>query len=285
LSRNKDRLGAKKPEPDSLPPQALQQGSNQGFSFVIPTEFVELPSGGKFYGEGHPLQGEGSIEIKQMTAKEEDMLTSRTLLKKGIAIDRVLESLIVDRRVNVDDLLVGDKNAIIISTRVSGYGSEYTTHVTCPGCGSNEEYTFDLNDADVYAGADAEAFDIVDNDDGTFTTTLPRADINVTFRLLTGRDEKYLLSQLENARKRKKPEQAITLQLHHMITSVGDDESPEAIKYLVTNMPSMDSRHLRLAYKLASPNIDLTQNFGCIECGHEQDMEVPLTADFFWPDR
>ena len=96
MSRNKDRLGAKKPEPDSLPPQALQQSVNQGFSFVIPTEFVELPSGGKFYGEDHPLHGEESIEIKQMTAKEEDMLTSRTLLKKGIAIDRVLESLIVD---------------------------------------------------------------------------------------------------------------------------------------------------------------------------------------------
>ena len=70
-----------------------------------------------------------------------------------------------------------------------------------------------------------------------------------------------------------------------MIVSVGDDESSEVIKYLVSNMPSMDSRHLRLAYKLASPNIDLTQNFGCIECGHEQEMEVPLTADFFWPDR
>ena len=285
MSRNKDRLGNSKPEMDSLPPQALQQNTNPGFSFVVPTEFVELPSGGKFYPEGHPLHGQTSLEIKQMTAKEEDMLTSRTLLKKGVALDRMVESLILDKRINADTLLVGDKNALIICARVSGYGHEYTTQVSCPSCATSQEYTFDLNDATVYGGEDASTLDIVDNGDGTYVTTLPRTGIDVGFRLLTGMDEKRLLAQIENARKKKKPEQAVTLQLRHMIVSVSDDETPETIKYLVDNIPSMDARHLRLAYKLAAPNIDLTQHFECSECDHDQEMEVPLTADFFWPDR
>ena len=286
MSRNKDRLGNSKPESDSLPPQALQQNESQPFSFVIPTEFVELPSGGRFYPEGHPLHGQDNIEIKQMTAKEEDMLTSRTLLKKGVALDRVLDSVIMNKAINVDNLLVGDKNAIIISTRVSGYGSDYTTNITCPNCTANQEYTFDLNDANVYGGSDNdEDVSLTFNEDGTFTTRLPRTNLNVSFRLLTGADEKSILAQMENARKRKRPEQNITLQLRAMITDVENNDTNEAINYLIDNIPSIDARHLRLAYKIASPNIDLTQHFNCSECGHEQQMEVPLTADFFWPDR
>ena len=286
MSRNKDRLGNSKPESDSLPPQTLQQNESQPFSFVIPTEFVELPSGGRFYPEGHPLHGQDNIEIKQMTAKEEDMLTSRTLLKKGVALDRVLDSVIMNKAINVDNLLVGDKNAIIISTRVSGYGSDYTTNITCPNCTANQEYTFDLNDANVYGGSDSdEDISLTFNEDGTFTTRLPRTNLNVSFRLLTGADEKSILAQMENARKRKRPEQNITLQLRSMITDVENNDTSEAINYLIDNIPSIDARHLRLAYKIASPNIDLTQHFNCSECGHEQEMEVPLTADFFWPDR
>ena len=288
MSRNKDRLGmSTTPESDSLPPQALTQNESQDFSFVIPTEFVELPSGGRFYPQGHPLHGCGSLEIKQMTAKEEDILTSRNLLRKGIALDRVIESVIRDRKVNADDLLVGDKNAIIISTRVSGYGSDYTTQVTCPNCSHPQEYTFDLNDASIYTGDDAaiEALEITNNQNGTFTTTLPRTNVEVTFRLLTGRDEKQMMQQLEMARKKNRPEQTITLQLSRMIVGVAGTSEPKAIKYLIENIPSSDSRHLRNAYKVAAPNVDLTQYFECSECDHAQDMEVPLTADFFWPDR
>ena len=94
-----------------------------------------------------------------------------------------------------------------------------------------------------------------------------------------------MLAQLEEARKRKKPEQTVTLQLRSMVISVQDNDSPDAIGYLIENIPSADARHLRTAYKLAAPNIDLTQHFECAECTHEQEMEVPLTADFFWPDR
>tara|TARA_R100000008_G_scaffold85515_1_gene75670 strand:+ start:750 stop:1604 length:855 start_codon:yes stop_codon:yes gene_type:complete len=284
LSRNKDRVGAKSTD-TNVPPPAVMQNNSEGFSFVIPTEFVELPSGGKFYPQGHPLYGEDSVEIKQMTAKEEDMLTSRTLLKKGIAIDRVLESLIVDKRIDPNSLLVGDRNALIVATRVSGYGSEYETKVTCPACGAIQDYSFDLQEAVIYNGEDLSTISATDNGNGTYDVELPRSKLVVTFKLLTGHDEKTLLNGIEHDRKRKIQERNVTRQITNIVVAVNGDASAEAINYLVANIPSMDSRHLRLAYRLATPNVDLTQSFECSECQHEQDMEVPLTADFFWPDR
>ncbi len=283
MSRNKDRLGTgtTKPENNSPPPQALQQ-DNPGFSFVVPTEFVDLPSNGLYYTEGHPLHGQDCIEIKQMTAKEEDILTSRTLLKKGVALDRVLQSLIIDKSINTDTLLIGDRNAIIIAARASAYGNIYETNVTCPGCNTSQDYSFDLRAAETYAGQDYENFDVTSNNDGTFNMALPKTEVEVTFRLLSGVDEKRMLSA---AAKKKKDlyENVITTQLSHIVVAVNGDSSPQAVQYLIENIPSMDSRHLRLANKLATPNIDLTQNFACNECDYEVDMEVPLTADFFWP--
>lgn len=275
MSRNKDRLGGSQHQ-DTQPP--AQTG---GFSFVVPTEFVELPSQGRFYPEGHPLHGKDSIEIRQMTAKEEDMLTSVTLLKKGVALDRVIASLIVDKSISPDSLLVGDRNAIIISTRVSGYGNVYETKVTCPNCGTNQDYSFDLNKANIYDGSDAVDLGVRTNDDGTFNVTLPQTNVDVQFRLLNGRDEKTFLNGMKSDKKAKS-EKNITRQLATIVVSLNGDSSIQAKQYFVDNVPSLDSRHLRLAYRLAAPNIDLTQQFECVECSHEQEMEVPLSADFFW---
>ena len=282
MSRNQDRLGGVQQHDTSAPTQAA---ADAGFAFVVPTEFVELPSGGKYYPPGHALHGESAIEIKQMTAKEEDMLTSKTLLKKGIAIDRVLQSLIVDKRIDPDSLLIGDRNAMIVATRVSGYGSDYNTSVTCPACAHQQKYSFDLNQADIFHGRASEEPGLIDNGDGTFTTTLPRTKVNVAFKLLTGNDEKNVISGVESDRKRKIHERGVTRQLVSILVSVNGDDSPQALNYLVENIPSIDSRHLRLMYKIAAPNIDLNQHFECENCDHEQEMEVPLNADFFWPDR
>ena len=285
MSRNKDRLGMGDTTPESSgpPPQVMQQ-DNTDFSFVVPTEFVELPSQGKHYQEGHALHNEGSIEIRHMTAKEEDLLTSRTLLKKGIAIERLLRNIIVNRSINPDSLLVGDRNAIIIAARTSGYGNEYRTQVTCPACNETQDYSFDLNEATVYAGEDAADMDVTANDDGTYDVWLPRLKATVTFRLLTGYDEKKLLGNTKKSRTQL-VDKAITTQLSNMIVGCNGVSDPTVLKQLAQNMPSADARYLRRAYKLSAPNIDLTQMFVCDECGHDQDMEVPLTADFFWPDQ
>ena len=284
MSRNKERTGGAQ-QRDSSPPPQVMQGESTPFSFVVPTEFVELPSGGKFYPDGHPLYGETTIEVKQMTAKEEDLLTSRSLLKKGVALDRLLKSIIINKNIDANSLLIGDRNAILISARVSGYGNDYQTKVTCPLCNTMQDYNFNLNDVCIYNGESITEEEAVSNGDGTFTAMLPKTKIEVIFRLLSGYDEKNLFNQIENARKKRKEENTITRQLKQIIVAVNGDETQKSINYLVENMPTIDARHLRLVCKLATPNVDLTQHFDCNECDYEQEMEVPLTADFFWPDR
>ena len=285
MSRNSDRLGSQFDADAATQQQLAQNIENNDFSFIVPTEIIDLPSKGMLYPQGHPLHGKDTIEIKQMTAKEEDMLTSRSLLQKGVALDRVLSSIIIDKSINADTLLVGDRNALIIAARISAYGNEYNTKVTCPACGTVQEYNFDLNQQNVYSGSDVEEFVTDTATDGIFTTKLPRTGLNIGFRVLTGADERRLIEGVEMDRKNKKVhERNVTRQLLNMIVSVNDNTTSEAVNYVVENLPSVDVRHLRQAYKAASPNVDLTQHFECNNCGHEQDMEVPLNADFFWPD-
>lgn len=253
-------------------------------SFVTPTEHVELPSRGLFYPPNHPLHGEETIEIKHMTAKEEDILTSRSLLKKGIAIDRVLKNIILDTNIDANTLLTGDRNAIIMATRVAAYGADYKTSVTCPSCGETSKFNFTLDLDNVYYGEDASNLNVQKTDRGTFMVTLPVLEVDVEFRLMNGHDEKKIVKGMEKDQKSKGAEHNITRQLQTMIVSVAGLQDPDSINMLVERMPTMDSRHLRSAYKLTNPNVDTSQTFVCPSCEYTQDMEVPMTADFFWPD-
>lgn len=285
MSRNSDRVGAPGNSDGGPPQQIVQNQETNDFSFIIPSELVDLPTRGIYYPPTHPLHGSDSIELKQMTAKEEDMLTSRSLLKKGVALDRVIASLIKNKAIDPDSLFVGDRNAIIIAARISAYGNEYRTKVGCPACGLSQEYAFDLNSVNTYTGEDASAYAKDDNGDGTFETILPKTGLQVTFRILRGADERRYVAGIEQDRKNKnQPDRTITRQLSNMIVAVNGNDTPEAVNYVVENIPSVDARHLRSAYKAVSPNIDLTQHFECAECDFETDMEVPLSADFFWPN-
>ncbi len=285
MSRNNpERLGANVQDAGATPPN-LQQEAENAFSFVVPTEFVELPSKGKYYPPGHPLHNQQHIEVRHMTAKEEDILTSRTLLKQGVALDRVLKNIIINKQINLDTLLIGDKNAMVVAARVSAYGSEYKTAITCPACGETTKYAFNLNEASIFEGEIDNSLNITPTENGTFLIQLPLTGVTVEFKLLTGNDERHLLKGTEMDRKSKAGERGVTRSLKLFTVSVNGSNNPADINTFVDNMPSMDARQLRLAQRLMSPNIDLTQNFVCSSCSHEQEMEVPLTADFFWPDR
>ena len=181
--------GTHKPEHADAPPQVQQERVLDPLHFVAPTEFVELPSQGKGYPENHPLHGKGEIEIRFMTAKDEDILSSQTLLKKGVALERFLQNILVDKRVDTKKLFVADRNAILIAARVSGYGNLYQTQVSCPSCGTSAEQDFDLNDKKVvYLNLDSE-LGIESTGTGTFTTKMPYSKFNVEFKLLLGEDE------------------------------------------------------------------------------------------------
>lgn len=283
MSRNKDRLGlGDDTSPEQSDPTPAFMGKPGPLTFSTPTEFVELPSGGRFYPENHPLHNREELEIRHMTAKQEDILSSQTLLKKGLAIDRFLESVIVGNNINTLDLLVGDRSALLVAARITGYGEEYATEVTCPSCGERSRFTFDLSKHSLYKGGD-ELEEITWTDSGTFMTRLPGLKVNVEMRLLTGKDEQYLLKMSQNKKRKKLGETATTDQLRMTIVSVEGRSDPGSINALVEHLPAKDSRYLKEVFTKATPNIDLTQDFECSNCLHQQELEVPLTAEFFWP--
>jgi|TARA_R110000824_G_scaffold11740_5_gene51406 hypothetical protein len=284
LRNNEDRLGTKSIDGDT-PPQTREAHSGASFSFSTPTEFVELPSGGRFYPQEHPLHGKGEIEIRHMTAKDEDILTSETLIKKGIAVERLLQNVIVDKSIDVASLLVGDKNALVIATRVTGYGADYRTNLMCPSCSKSVEGRFDLEIKEIYR---AEEKDIADlgiemTNNGTFILNTPIMQASVEVRLMTGTDEEYLNKLAESKKKKKLIESFLTDQLRRMIVSVNGDSSPALITEFVNHMPARDSRYLRSMYQHVVPDVKLAQEFSCASCGHTQELEVPFTVDFFWP--
>ncbi len=291
MSRNKDRTGLEdetvffdeNPPPPAVAPQQ-DTVSGGGFSWSAPTQFVDLPSRGEFYPENHPLYNKESVEIKYMTAKEEDILTSKALLKEGVAIDRLLQSVVVDKNINVNSLLVGDKNALIVAARVTGYGSEYQTKVTCPSCSATEEYSFDLEGAPLKDTSTAlEDYSATRTDRNTFLVQAPLTQAQVEVRLLTGADEIKSFKEAQRKAKRKLDETSLTDQFRMFIVSVNGETNPLTIVSFIQAMPARDSRYLRTFYSDITPNIDLNQVYECSSCGYSADMEVPLTADFFWP--
>lgn len=285
MSRNKDRLGTGNVTPESSSQPVAAMDSNI-FSFVVPTEFVKLPSEGKHYPVDHPLFNETTIEIKQMTAKEEDILTSVTLIENGVALERLLESVIVNKAINPSSLLVGDRNAIIIAARVSGYGNMYRTSITCPNCITEQKHSFDLNNAKITTASDiaAELPDVINiSDTGAYIVTLPKSQLVIEMALLNGIDERSLTDKIVDSNN-KDSQRLITTQLTHMIKSVNGNSTQEAIEYVSQNLPSGDSAFLRKIYTKIVPNVELTLGFTCQHCGHSEEMEVPLAAEFFWPD-
>lgn len=275
-----DRLGAND-QPEAKAPAAAVSPLN----FVAPTEFVELPSKGIGYPEGHPLCGKDVIEIKYMTAKEEDILTSTTLLKKGIAVDRFMQNIVCDTNIKVDDLFIGDKNAILIAARSSGYGETYETQIQCPNCGTKAQMDFDLSSPQLLESKYDEQLGIKKTDNGTFLITMPFSKFSVEVKLLTGKDEKYISQLSKNKAKGGLTETTMTDQYKLMIVSVEGIDDRDTINHYVDNMPLRDARHLRTAYRMVSPDIRIAQDFECKNCGHEQELEVPFGADFLWPDR
>ena len=269
-----------------VPPQAeappAPQQQFDPLHFVAPTEFVELPSKGIGYIEGHPLHGKDTIEIKYMTAKDEEILSSTTLLKKGLAIERYLQNIILDKNIKPSDLFIGDRNAIIIASRISGYGAIYETRIQCPACGKGSRFDFDLTDKTFIYSEEDENLSLTSNGDGTFSTIMPFTKFNIVFKLLLGSDEVEIASQI--AKKKGDYDSPLMDQYKRMIISIEGHKDREVINKYVNNMPTLDTRHLRACYRSAAPDVKIVQDYNCPSCGHEQGMEVPFGADFFWPD-
>lgn len=245
------------------------------------TEIVTLPSRGLLYEESNPLRA-GTVEMKYMTAKEEDILTSQNLIKSGVVIDKLLQSLIVSK-IRYDDLLVGDKNAILVAARILAYGKDYEVEVTCPKCGEKSNHVIDLStfdDRPPMEGAYTEG-------KNEFWYELPASKRKISFKALTSGDEKSIENELKGLKKLSKisgidPE--MTTRLKYIITSVdGDTDIKNIRKFVDTELLSRDSLALRKYIQEVTPEVKMEFFFDCSNCGHEQMMAMPLTVSFFWP--
>jgi hypothetical protein len=255
-------------------------------NFVTPIEVVDLPSEGRFYPENHPLHNQKTIEIRQMTAKDEDILTNRSFIKKGIVIDKFIESIIVNKSIPVHTLLVGDKNAIVIAARITGYGQSYDVSVLCSECGTKNNRRVDLNDAVVNKGITAlegsEDSAILPN--GNILLKLPKTAWIVECKILNGEDEIALLKMAEEKKRNSTIEDITgTQQLQIIVKSINGVADKDIVEKGIGAMPAADAKHLRKKYQELIPDIKIKHKFACELCLTVQDVEVPFTQEFFWP--
>jgi len=273
---NQGRLDNKPESGAEVPPDNV----NALLDFVTPTEFVELPTKGKFYSQDHPLHGVETVEIKYMTAKETDLLTSKTLLKKGVAIDRMLQSILLDKSIKIPDLFIGDKNALLVAARVSGFGASYDANITCKNCGTTGEQHFNLDEVE-QKEVDK---DIQFTENGTFFIDLPQSKLKAECRLLTGADEDRLMLKTEKKRKLKLAESLLTDQLKLIIVSLEGVTERGPVENFVDVMPAIDSNYLRKEYNRVKPDIDLSYDYDCESCGAINNVSIPFSTNFFWPE-
>jgi len=246
----------------------------------FPAEEVTLPSKGLLYPEDSPLRS-GKIEMKYMTAREEDILTNQNYIKNGTAVDRLLKSLIITSDIKYKDLLLGDKNAIMIAARILGYGAEYEIQRTHPETDIISDATINLSQI-----SDKELDEkLIKNGKNEFEFTLPTSKINITFKLLTEGDDKKIDRELEGLKKIKKESSEGIIRLKHTILSIDGNYEPKTIRDFIDNdLLARDARAFRKYINEIQPGIDMNVNIEFKDGYVEESVYMPIGINFFWPD-
>ena len=253
------------------------------FGLEVPVESVPLPSEGKIYPQDSSSHNRETIEIKAMTAREEDILTSRALIKKGTVISALLRSCIVDKSINVDHLISGDRNALMTAIRITGYGSDYEVEVNCPEGDGKNKTKFDLSELPI----NRLKIEPLEPGANLFEYELPVSKKKVIFRFLTGKDE--LNMSVESDRRKKKKLQGdvdnmVTARLRNSIVSIDGIDDKNKIATFIKNMPARDSRSLRKYMDDNEPGIEMKGWLECEHCYEHSEVNLPIGASFFWPD-
>ena len=249
--------------------------------YAFPTEVLSLPSKGLLYPKDSPLS-KGTIDVKYMTAKEEDILTSQNLITQGVVIDRLLDSIIATEGVKLGDLLIGDKNAIMIGTRVLGYGKDYPVTLTDPDTGEAVETEIDLTklknvkfDESVFKG------------ENKFSFTLPNSKRVIEFKLLTHKDERDIDSELKGLEKISRAtgiQSQLTTRLKYQILSVDGETNKKFIHNFVDNeFLALDTKEFRNYHNSIQPDIVFEQEYTS-ELGESHTVNIPIGIRFFWPE-
>ena len=252
--------------------EAIPQQEQPKFKF--PTETIDLPSKGIVYPKSNPLSS-GKVEMKYMTAREEDIITNQNYLQKGTAVDKLLDSLIITPGVNHDDLITGDKNALLVAARVLGYGKDY-------------KFTYDGDEMEVDLSLlENKEINLNDFQEGVneFEYVLPTTQVPITYQLVTGKIEKAISSELKGLAKLDKINtKEISTRMKHLIVAVDGDRNKKSIREFVDNyFLAKDSKSLRDHIMKTQPDVDLTFEYETYD-GEIVDKNIPITSNFFFPD-
>lgn len=280
--------GGKQPEGSMASGWAGQRGDvmRDEFGLEIPVESVPLPSKGVVYAPDHPLHMQETVEIRAMTAREEDILTSKALIKKGTVITELIKSCLIDKRIDPNDMILGDRNALMVALRITGYGSDYTVEVACPACGERSRQEFNLSQLPI-SRLSKEPIAAGSN---VFETIMPKnkesdPDIVIRYRHMTGADEINITQTQERKKKQGfQTDNLITTRYQHQIVAVNDITDKTKIQMFCQRMPTKYSLALRKAMDENEPGIQMKQHIQCPSCFEESEVSMPLGASFFWPD-
>lgn len=248
--------------------------------YLPPVSIVKLPSLGIVYPPESPLYLADSVDIKPVTAKEEDILSSPVLIKNGKVLSTLMRACITNRSIDPDDMLVGDRNAVLTAIRISAYGPYYNVSVTCPKCGSECDHSFDLSklklktlDEKPVGGPGENAFSFV----------LPKSGKNVTFKLLDAKAIARIEKDTEAARKIGQEKGVTTRLLTQVIAIEGVPQN--ALPKAIQNLQAQDSKALRNYMDSIAPGVDMEQEFECPSCTEVTEVEIPIGVEFFWPSK
>lgn len=246
--------------------------------YDFPTEVIQLPSEGKGYPESSPL-AKGTIEIKYMTAKEEEILTSQNLIKKGIVLNKLFESIIVDKDVNINDILLGDKNAVMLATRILGYGPTYSIEITNDD-GEKEQLNVDLSKVQT---KDIDLSQLRRDNRYSFKTP---SGSNIVFKLLTHGDEQKIEEDIKALSKFNKGgvSAELTTRYRYMIQEVdGKSDTKSIVDFINNRFLARDTKAFREYIKSISPDIKMEFEYENPETGEKEVRPIPMGVGFFWP--
>jgi rubredoxin len=254
---------------------------DQMAGFSVPRDFVMLPSKGRIYPPDSPLHNLEEIEVRHLTAADEDILTSRALLRSGKAIDTMLSNVLLNKSININDFISGDKNAILTFLRITGYGPDYDVEVDCPECNETIKHQFDLTKLTMRF-LDVDPISAGQN---RFEFILP-SGIRIEFKLLNSAEDQKIADEQEKLKRTTNSplEKNVTTKYKHQIISVDGKEDQTFINNFVDTMNLRDSRAFRTYLEEVEPDVDMKQDFKCRMCGHSEEVEIPVTVGFFWPE-
>lgn len=251
-------------------------------NYDFPTEVITLPSKGLVYPESNPLS-KGSVHIKYMTAREEDILSSQNLIKKGVVLDKLFESVVVEPNVNIGDITIGDKNAILLATRILGYGAEYNVEVTDPFTYETQKVTIDLSKVQT-----KEIDETILNRENRYDFVLPTSKKKIKFKLLTHKDETDINAEIQALNRLVKGDNAVSqdvsTRLRYMIQEIdGNTDRGFINNFVKNNLLARDSKTLREYVRAISPDLNLKYEFTSDITGDSEALDIPFGVGFFYP--